>query len=136
MAGSNAYEETRIVGKLDNFSGAPERWSEWWFNARACFGRLVVGQGAVDMNMGEAEKPAEAVDGSAMNEDALAASNGAYKVLAQVSGGKALRIMRLVPRGNGLECWRLLVNESEPGSTQGESADIGAPRGWQTIARA
>lgn len=105
MAGNNGYVDAKTVGKLENFSGAPEKWSEWSFKARACFGVLDVGQGAIDVKMDEAEKMmTEAVYSAAVIEDAQAANTVVSNVLAQVPGG------------NGLQCWRRLVREFEPDS--------------------
>lgn len=62
MAGNNGSVGTQTVGKLENFSGVPGNWSEWSFKARACFGLLDVGHGAIDMKMNETDKITEAVN--------------------------------------------------------------------------
>lgn len=69
---------------VENFSGAPGTWVDWSFKARALFGILDVGQGAVGGKMGEAEKTTEAADSSALTQDAQVATRVDYNVLAQV----------------------------------------------------
>eukprot|EP00972_Heterocapsa_arctica_P113847 16439430-Heterocapsa_arctica.AAC.1 len=37
-----------------------------------------------------------------------------YSLFIQVLGGRALTLLRLVPKSNGFEAWRMLVREYEP----------------------
>lgn len=66
MAGSDSYVDAKTAGKLEKFSRAPERWSEWSFKARAWFVLIDIGHGAVDAKMDDAKKMTEAFDSPAL----------------------------------------------------------------------
>lgn len=83
--------------------------------ALAWVGLLEGGPNAVDEMLDRANRMTEAVDSTALNERSQAVSKVIYTILA-MCGGKALNIIRRIPRGNGLESWRSLVRELEPHS--------------------
>eukprot|EP00972_Heterocapsa_arctica_P079488 11714786-Heterocapsa_arctica.AAC.1 len=51
-----------------------------------------------------------------MREDVRQKARFLYSVFVQVLSGRALNVLRLVPRYNGFEAWRQLVREYEPDS--------------------
>lgn len=77
------------------------------------------------MQMDKTGKTIQAADSSALNGDAQAASRDVYSVLAQVCGGKAVSIIRQVPRGNGLQRLRRPLREFEPDPGMRTSAMLG-----------
>ena len=109
--------DTRTVGRLSDFSGAPDQWLEWSFRARAWLALLqVAGTQPGDMAgmLAAAEAAAAPLDEGAFTPAATACSTVLFNVLAQVVRGKALNIIRQPPRGWGLESWRRLCREYEP----------------------
>ena len=137
MNGSSGYVDTRTVGKLDHFDGKPEHWQDWAFKARAWFGLLPgTSTASVEMYLDGAESREEPILIEAQTPEVQELGRVIYNVLAQVLGGRALALIKNVPRGSGLEAWRRLAREYEPQSGARWSAMLSsvlAPAGWEAL---
>ena len=60
------------------------------------------------------EQRTDPVNLDTANVAAVEGGSVVFNVLAQICSGRALAIIRQVPRGNGWECWRRLSQEYEP----------------------
>eukprot|EP00972_Heterocapsa_arctica_P037628 5538367-Heterocapsa_arctica.AAC.1 len=54
------------------------------------------------------------IDENVMKPEVRRKSKFLYSLFIQVLGGRALTLLRLVPKSNGFEAWRMLVREYEP----------------------
>ena len=97
-----AVTDTRGEVKLTFFSGKDEAWPEWAL--QFCYADLL-GWGASLATA--AGQPGE-LDADTYGEEATAIAKNVYALLVSKVGGKAFAIVRLCPRGNGLEAWRRL----------------------------
>eukprot|EP00972_Heterocapsa_arctica_P115025 16445648-Heterocapsa_arctica.AAC.1 len=66
--------------------------------------------------MGLAEAQTTFIDYEAMTEPTRQRARFLYSMFIQVLSGRAMSVLRLVPRYNGFEAWRQLVREYEPDS--------------------
>ena len=54
------------------------------------------------------------IDSTSCIGDALEIATSLYHILVQTVDGRALQLIHLVQRGNGLEAWRVLCREYQP----------------------
>ncbi len=76
-----------------------------------------------------------AIDSTSCVGDAMEVANSLYHFLVQTVDGRALQLIHLVQRGNGLEAWRVLCREYQPAAS-GRFAimlrNILNPKSWQS----
>ena len=114
-----ALIDTRTVGKLSEFSGSAESWSDWSFKATAWFALLnppLPQDTTVSDLLERARSAPQDIRREQMDPETRSFSEVVYNVLVQVVKGKALGIVRMTPRLNGLEAWRKLHMEYESSS--------------------
>jgi len=101
--------DTKAIGKPQRFSGKPEHWDEWsWKFESYC---SLLGMEEVMRTAGDHEVE---IDVSTLRPDVQALIKTLYHVMVQLLDGRASRILRAVPRGNGAEAWRQLKREYQP----------------------
>ena len=91
------------------FSGEEADWTAWSFK----FDSFAACAGWAD-NMDTARAMDVPVSNDQLGERAGRMSTAIYHTLVQLMDGRALAILQLTPRGNGLEAWRLLCREFQP----------------------
>lgn len=111
-----ALIDTRAVGKLGDFSGAPTDWSDWSFKATAWFALLNPPGMVVIEVLDSARDHAVPLRSEDFSEAVRSFSSTMFNVLVQVVKAKALGIVKTGPRLNGLESWRRLFLEYESSS--------------------
>ena len=97
-----ALIDTRAVGKLGDFSGAPTDWSDWSFKATAWFAPLNPPGMVVIEVLDSARDHAVPLRGEDFSEAVRSFSSTMFNVLVQVVKAKALGIVKTGPRLNGL----------------------------------
>ena len=104
--------DTRLLGKLGEFSGAQEAWRDWSAVFRGYAGEAVP---RLQKLMGKAAKATSPVPNvTILEEEDRAASAQLYWMLLMICNGAALNIVLLAGDNEGLEAWRLLTEEYEP----------------------
>ena len=101
--------DTKAIGKPQRFSGKPEHWDEWsWKFESYC---SLLGMEEIMRTAGDHDA---VIDMSTLRPDVQALIKTLYHLMAQLLDGRASRILRAVPRGNGAEAWRQLGREYQP----------------------
>ncbi len=94
--------DSRGFTKPPRFDGRHEHWAAWSFRVES-FTSLC---GRYDY-MDQARQATALIDSTSCVGDAL-------EFLVQTVDGRALQLIHLVQRGNGLEAWRVLCREYQP----------------------
>ena len=121
--------ERQAVQRPGRFSGEEADWPAWAFKFES-FAALCGWSELMDT----AKMEPQPVDMNSFGDEALKVAAALYHTLVQLLDGRALGIIHLVPRPNGLEAWRALVREYQPragGRFAGMLRAILRPEWWQ-----
>ena len=77
--------------------------------------------------MGEARKATLGIELVTLGGPAADVAKSLYHFLAQTVDGRALQLIHFVPRGNGLEAWRVLCREFAAEHTGPETVAVDHP---------
>ena len=124
--------DSRGFTKPPRFDGRQEHWAAWSFRVES-FASLC---GWFDF-MDEARKAALPLGLGALGTQAVEVAKSLYHFLVQTVDGRALQPLHLVPRGNGLEAWRVQCREYQPavgGRFANMLRNILNPKTWQAVA--
>ena len=105
--------DTRAYGRLKSFSGKEEEWSTWSFVARSYLDLLSMGYREL-LTAAEAIDQASEIRTADMSATARTHPWTLFNVLTQSIEGRALSIIMNAEPSNGLQAWRLLVDNYEP----------------------
>ena len=101
--------DSRGFTKPPRFDGRQEHWAAWAFRVES-FASLC---GWYDY-MDQARQATLSIDFTSFVGDAPEVAKSLYHFLLQTVDGRALQLIHLVQRGNGLEAWRVLCREYQP----------------------
>mgnify|MGYP002811089245 CR=1 FL=1 len=85
--------------------------------------------------MDQARQAVATIDSTSCVGDATEVAKSLYHFLVQTVDGRALQLIHLVQRGNGLEAWRVLCREYQPavgGRFANMLRNILNPKQWQS----
>ena len=107
--------DTRSLGKLANFSGKDEDWPLWSWRAESWLSLIPQADPGWENSelLEQSAARAGPIDLAAMPPSVQEYGKIVYLFLSQVLEGKALQKARSVPRGHGLELWRLMKQDNE-----------------------
>ena len=103
--------DTRLLSKPKDFGGQDSHWKDWSFIFEAYVGAIsetFLSEVQADAN------PEETIYNELPTEESRKISMQLYFLLALLCKVKALDVVKEVPRGAGLECWRKLMRKYEP----------------------
>ena len=105
------------AGKVSDFSGKPEEWSDWAFRFKSHV--KAIQPGPEDVMEWAAKKMAEIEldDVKAYRADAEEISEVMYFLITRHTYGEALEIAKTVPGTNGAEMWRRICRRYDPGTS-------------------
>ena len=101
--------DSRGFTKPPRFDGRHEHWAAWAFRVES-FASLC---GWYDF-MDQARQATDMIDFTSLVGNAAEVAKSLYHFLVQTVDGRALQLIHLVPRGDGLEAWRMLCREYQP----------------------
>ncbi len=116
--------------KPPRFDGRQEHWVAWAFRVES-FASLCGGYDYMD----QARQAVATIDSTSCVGDATEVAKSLYHFLVQTVDGRALQLIHLVQRGNGLEAWRVLCLEYQPavgGRYASMLRNILNPKQWQS----
>jgi len=105
--------DTRLLGKVATFCGEETGWQDWKFQFVNYTG--VCRASYADMLEFAPAELTEITD-ARLSQDAKACGKQIFYMLALLTSGPALGVVKSVPSKNGLEVWRRLVKRYEPQS--------------------
>lgn len=109
------------VGRFPAFSGEEPEWPDWRFRFENCAELIDLGGG-----MRYAEKVTCEIDIDRLLPKYVQRTKLLYGILVQVCSGRALSLLCLVGKRNGLEGRRILVNGYEPATSSRSTAMLSA----------
>ena len=122
--------DSRGFTKPPRLDGRQLHWAAWAFRVES-FASLC---GWYDY-MDQARQATALLDFSALVGNAAEVAKSLYHFLVQTVDGRAVELIHLVQRGNGLEAWRVLCREYKP-AAGGRFAkmlrNILNPKSWQS----
>ena len=101
--------DIRGFTKPPRFDGRQEHWVAWAFRVES-FASLC---GWYDF-MDQARQATDMIDFTSLVGNAAEVAKSLYHFRVQTVDGRALQLIHLVQRGNGLEAWRILCREYQP----------------------
>lgn len=120
--------DTRGFSKVPHFSGKDEDWADYIFKFDGYATLLGWGD-----RLEKAATHPSVIENSRLLDESRQVSTNLYAILQLNTSGKALGIVRLVPRGEGMEAWRQLHREYAPdvgGRHAGLLRSILNPKWW------
>ena len=97
---------SRGFTKPPRFDGRQEQWAAWAFRVESVASLC----GWYDY-MDQARHAVATINSTSCVGDATEVAKSLYQFLVQTVDGRALQLIRLVQRGDGLEAWRVLCRE-------------------------
>ncbi len=122
--------DSRGFTKPPRFDGRQEHWAAWAFRVES-FASLCDSYDYMD----QARQASLTIDSTSCVGDAVEVAKSLYHFLVQTVDGRALQLIHLVQRGNGLEACRVLCREYQPavcGRFANTLRNILNPKQWQS----